>query len=174
VSRLLVENVAELLRRPASRRDVRLAVPADGRVVVGEARVPEGAPVEIDVELESLTDGIVVSGRLEAPWESVCRRCLGPAAGSIVVEVRELYQAHPTSDEAYPIEDDQLDLAPMVRESLMLDLPLAPVCRADCAGLCPTCGADLNVGDCGCDRTPPDPRWAVLEQLRGRLDPPTP
>lgn len=172
--RPMIENVAELLRRPASRRPVHAQVAAGGDVEVGDARVPEGADVDVDVALESLSDGIVVSGRITAPWEAVCRRCLGPASGVMSVDVRELYQAHRSTDDAYVIEGDQLDLGPMVRENLMLDLPLAPVCREACAGLCAVCGANLNEGDCGCDRTTLDPRWAALEALRDRLDPPRP
>jgi uncharacterized protein len=174
VTSALLVNAAELLRRPASRKDVSVTVPAPDDLVVGDARVPAGSDVTVDLELESLTDGVVVTGRLGAPWVGRCRRCLGPAQGRIEVEVRELYQPHPTTDDAYPLEGDVLDLEPLVRESLMLELPIAPVCRPDCQGLCPVCGTDLNVGACDCDRTAADPRWAALDALRDRLDPPTP
>jgi uncharacterized protein len=168
----LLVNVAELLRHPASRQDVRVELPSEGLTVVDSA-VPPGALIDVDVVLESLSDGIVVAGRVSAPWEGACRRCLGPAGGRLDVLVRELYQSKPDSDEAFPIAGDQLDLEPLVREALLLELPLAPLCRADCAGLCPECGVDRNEIDCGHQGDVHDPRWDVLDELRGRLDRPT-
>jgi uncharacterized protein len=171
-ARPLVVNVAELRRHPASRQELRTEVPSEGLSVVDSA-VPAGAPIEIDVALESLSDGIVVTGRVSAPWAGACRRCLGAAGGRLDVLVRELYQPKPTSDEAFPIEGDQLDLEPLVREALLLELPLAPLCRADCAGLCPECGADRNEINCGHHAEFRDPRWDALDELRSRLDRPT-
>ena len=167
----LLVNVADLLRRPASRKSVRATVPSEGFTVV-DSSVPAGAPIDVDVELDSLSDGIVVTGQVSAPWEASCRRCLGPARGRLDVTVRELYQPHPDSDEAFTIEGEVLDLEPLVREAVLLDLPLAPLCRPDCAGLCPECGADHNETDCGHQPDTSDPRWAALEDLRDRLDPP--
>jgi len=168
----LLINVADLLRRPASRKSVRLTVPSDGFTVV-DSTVPAGAPIDVDLELESLTDGVVVTGQVSAPWEAACRRCLGPAHGRLDVTVRELYQSEPQSDEAFAIDGEVLDLEPLVREAVLLELPLAPLCRADCAGLCPDCGADRNDVDCGHQLEVHDPRWDVLDDLRGRLDHPT-
>ena len=73
-----------------------------------------------------------------------CRRCLRPLDGVVVADVDELYQEHVTDPDAFPIEDGQLDLAPMVRETVLLELADAPLCRHDCAGLCPSCGIDRN------------------------------
>jgi uncharacterized protein len=165
----LLVNVADLLRRPASRKEVHVQVPSEGFTVV-DSSVPAGAPVDVDLELESLTDGIVVTGHVRAPWEASCRRCLGPAAGTLDVDVQELYQPHPESDDAFPLDGDLLDLEPVVREALLLELPLAPLCRPDCAGLCPECGADRNVTDCGHRPQPTDLRWGALDELRDRLD----
>jgi uncharacterized protein len=172
VSRPYVVNVAEVLRRPGSQKSVQLAVPAGDDLVVGDVRVPAGADVETEADIESLTDGLVVTGHITAPWEGVCRRCLGVARGQLDIEVRELYQTHLTSEDAYPLEGELLDLAPMVRETLMLDLPLAPVCSDDCLGLCPVCGINRNEATCDCDTAPSDPRWAALDVLKDRLDPP--
>ena len=168
----LLINVADLLRRPASRKPVRLTVPSEGFTVV-DSTVPAGAPIDVDLELESLTDGIVVTGQVSAPWEAACRRCLGPAHGRLDVTVRELYQSDPQTDVAFTIDGEVLDLEPLVREAVLLELPLAPLCRPDCAGLCPTCGADLAEGPCDCPPAAGDPRWAVLDVLRdpGGADP---
>jgi len=81
--------------------------------------------------------------------------------------VRERFEdeAGPGDDEAYPLAHDLLDLAPLARDAILLDLPLAPLCREDCAGLCPYCGIDLNDETCDC-QGPVDPRWATLDELR--------
>ncbi len=102
------------------------------------------ATVVVSLRLESLTDGIVVDGQLRAPWADSCRRCLAPAHGEVISEVHELYQQVITVPDAFEIIGDQLDLVPMIRENLLLDAPIAPLCRQDCAGLCPTCGIDRN------------------------------
>ena len=167
----LVVPVTELLRAPASRRAVQAEVPAAG-LTMADSHVPDGAPITVDVVLESLSDGITVVGRVTAPWEAECRRCLGPARGLIDAEIDELYQQVPTSDEAFTFDGELLDLGQMVRETLLVELPRTPVCRPDCAGLCAVCGADRNVTDCGHDAAPTDHRWSALEDLRLELPDP--
>ncbi len=158
----LLVNAAELLRQPGSRRQIDLAVPlAD--VDVHDRRL--AGDVAVDVTLTSSLDDIVVAGKLRVAWSDECRRCLRPLSQELVADVEERY-APGGGDDAFPIEHGQLDLAPMVREEVLLAIPDAPLCRPECAGLCPTCGTDLNAGPCGCDREIRDERWAVLDQLR--------
>lgn len=162
----LTVPVTELLRHPALRRSVHAVVPAED-VVVGEVEVPDGSPVTVELALESLSDGIVLTGRARATWQGVCRRCLGPATGEVVVDdLRELYQLRPTAPDAFALTGDLLELWPAVRDGLMLELPLAPLCRPDCAGLCPTCGVDRNRTSCACAPAARDSRWAALDALR--------
>jgi uncharacterized protein len=85
--------------------------------------------------------------------------------GVCVSDVAELFQQHPQHDDAVAITGDQIDLGPVVREYVLLDLPDAPLCRDDCAGICPNCGIDRNTGTCDCDTQPIDPRWSALEGL---------
>ena len=103
-----------------------------------------------------------------ASWRGECRRCGGPVHGAVVAEVRERYAPTGGTDrdeEAYPLTGDELDLEPLARDAVLLDLPLAPLCLEECAGLCPTCGANRNTESCDC--TPAvDPRWAALDTLR--------
>ncbi len=165
---LLVVPVAELLRRPGTQRRLQATIDAEG-LSARDAQVADGAPIEVDVVLESLADGVVASGQLRTAWAGTCRRCLGPAGGPLVVDVHELYQHHPQDDEAFAFEGDQLDLRPMVRELVLVELPAALLCRDDCRGLCAICGADRNQVDCGHDEPPVDPRWSVLDALRERL-----
>jgi uncharacterized protein len=130
------------------------------------------------VILEVTIGGIVAHGTVIAPWVGECRRCLGEVNGELTVPVREIYQprsdsgpaasaADDAEEEVYPLLGDTLDLLPLARDAVLLNLPQAPLCRPDCAGLCPTCGADLNVGSCDCPPSITDPRWAALDVLRG-------
>lgn len=164
----LVVNVAELLRRPGSDRDLSVTVTAEELGIV-DARVSPTDEIEVAVKLESLSDGIVVTGRLRAPWRDACRRCLSDTSGSVEVEVEELYSQRQVED-AFPVVGDQIDLAPMTRELVVLELPMAPLCREECAGFCPSCGADRNATACACEAPPADDRWAALDALRQQLN----
>ncbi|MGP8059416.1 MAG: YceD family protein [Acidimicrobiales bacterium] len=138
---------------------------------VADSTVPEGAEAECDVVLQSFDGGVMVTGTVRAPWSGTCRRCTAPVAGQLAVSVRERYcepgarYGDPDDEEAYPILEDVLDLGPMVREAVALELPLAPLCGEACRGLCPQCGVDRNEESCGCV-VPTDPRWANLDVLR--------
>jgi len=151
----LVVNVAELMRRAGTVREILRDVPAED-VGFDDPRVDASRPVSLDIEVESLTDGVIVQGRLGVGWRGECRRCLAPIATTADVEVDEMYQRQPTNPDAYRLEGDQLDLRQMVRDTLLLAVPDAPLCRPDCRGLCPRCGADLNAGPCGCGTAEPD------------------
>lgn len=164
MSRPFLVGVANLART-GPRREHRTGV-VEGLAVSGSF-VPPGAPVDVDVLLEPVHRGVMVSGTVESRWRGECRRCLGPAEGPIGAEVRELYEEGSDGQETYALSGDQLDLEPLARDAVLLELPQAPLCREGCPGLCPTCGADLNEGPCGCPREDRDPRWAGLDQLRG-------
>jgi uncharacterized protein len=84
--------------------------------------------------------------------------------------VQELYQVRPSSEDAFPFDGEQLDLEPMVRELVSMELPLMPLCRDDCAGLCSICGVDRNEQQCSCAIDERDPRWAALDALRSSPD----
>jgi len=134
--------------------------------VPGESEVPDGGEVIFDGTVESIPKGIVASGRVTTTWEGVCRRCAVDVGGEIDVAVRERFieKAAP-EDEAYLLKGDLVDLGPMIRDAVVLELPIAPLCHEGCKGLCTQCGADLNEGPCGCE-APGDPRWATLDVLR--------
>jgi uncharacterized protein len=152
------------LRRPGAARDVDLLVPApplhnDAVELAGHE------PVEVDLHLERVSDGVVVRGELHAAWEGHCSRCLGFVEGDVSVHVDELFESDPLEGETYKLDDDILDLEPLVRDALVLELPNAPVCRPECRGLCPNCGTDWNHTTCECATDEPDPRWAALRSL---------
>jgi uncharacterized protein len=176
--RPFIVNVAAIRRSPGARRPEQRQGRIPGLRVTGSGVPPEGE-VGIDAVLEVVNGGIVVRGTVTAPWVGECRRCLGEVTGALAIDVREIYQPWTAGEEAasieakeetYPLLGDQLDLMPMARDAVLLNLPLAPLCRDDCAGLCCTCGADLNEGPCGCPPQDTDARWATLDALRG-IDP---
>jgi uncharacterized protein len=171
-----VVHVARLRRVPGSRwHEVRMG-PADPEGLLAarspaDTAVPEGADAICEVTLESFAGGVMVTGTVAAPWQGVCRRCTEPVEGMLRVPVRERFcepgshYGDPDDDEAYPIVDDELDLAPMIRDALALELPPTPLCTPDCRGLCSQCGTNRNEGSCACV-APSDPRWANLDVLR--------
>ena len=167
----LIVNVVELLRWPGTTKDVDLSI-ASADLEFGESRITD-EPVDISLHLESLSNGVTVNGTTTASWLGECRRCLAPISERMTIELSELYQQFPDDSEAYKIENDQINLLPMVRENLLLAIPLGPLCREDCPGFCPHCGKDLSVGTCSCDNTVSDPRWAALDSLKGSLKDPT-
>jgi uncharacterized protein len=164
--------VTELRRRPGTQRPVQLATPLPG-LAITTARVPEGAELELDGVLEAVegSSAITLTGHVAVPWTAECRRCLDEVAGVEEVELREVFETHPTPGETYAIEGDEIDLEPVLREAALLHLPLAPLCREDCRGPAPddvpvaSEGAPPEDGD-GAD-PPRDPRWAALDVLRG-------
>jgi len=159
-----VVHVAKLRRAVGTRWNERRQGPIEGLELVDVA-VPEDAAPVADVVLESVLGGVSVTGTVTASWTGGCRRCLAPASGVLELQVRELYTEEGDGDETYLLVDDEVDLEPLVRDAVLLELPLAPLCRPDCLGLCPTCGANRNEEACGCE-APRDPRWGALDVLR--------
>lgn len=157
--------IAQLAKAPGSRREVHFVSTLDGLEVSGAA-VPAGEPVAVDVVLESVSEGILVSGTVKTRYTGVCRRCLAAVSEALIVPVRELCTAHPMDEETYLLRPDVLDLAPIVHDACILALPLALLCREECRGLCPDCGANRNLEQCSCE-IQPDPRWSALDLLSG-------
>jgi uncharacterized protein len=165
-----VVNISDLLDRPGARRRERVDGRLAGPITVVDSSLRTELPVAVDALLEWVSDGLLVTGTVEGAWEGPCRRCLGPVQDTLRTEVQELFESNPREGESYRLEHDRVDLEPLAREALVLDLPLAPLCQEDCRGLCPTCGADLNQGDCDCPPAEPDSRWAALDVLRRTAD----
>ncbi len=144
-------------------------MPAHG-LHITTAGVPEGAEIGIDGVLESIPSGMVFDGTVRVPWTGECRRCLTEIEGETITEIRELFETRPTEGETWPLHGDELDLGPMLRDTVLLVLPLAPLCSQDCRGPAPESFPAVGATD------PPDrgseadevrdPRWSVLDQLR--------
>lgn len=159
----LVVNVAELLRRPGSRRAITLdEVVSELATSVANARHVAGV-----VDVESMNDSMVVSGTLGLTWQSECRRCLDEVIGSTEIELREIFERNPTEGETYPFVDEQVDLGRVISDAVLLGLPLAALCREDCPGPAPELYPTGPASDAA---TKVDPRWAGLDLLRGESE----
>jgi uncharacterized metal-binding protein YceD (DUF177 family) len=167
-------DLRELGRRAGALQELDRTVPAPEGWKVELIGVPAGADVHLRLRLESVMEGVLVSGEIEAPLVGSCARCLEPIEDTITVDVQELYayegsttEATSEEDEVRLVEGDFLDLGPMTRDTIVLSLPLSPVCDEDCGGLCVGCG--LRVDDLPADHTHEitDPRWAGLAQRFG-------
>ena len=168
----LVLDTRELGRRPGSMRPVQLSVPAPGGLGIEDLiGVPVGAALELDLRLESVMDGVLVSGVVTAPVSGECGRCLSPVSDALAVRLQELYvypeasTDHDEEDEVLALVGDHLDLTPALRDAVVLALPLTPLCQEDCQGLCIDCGERLD--DLPEDHThdTTDPRWGALAGL---------
>ncbi len=131
--------------------------------------MPIGAPLELELRLESVTEGVLVTGTVHGPLTGQCGRCLDQFAAEFDVDVCELF-AYPDSttdetteeDEVHRIDGELIDVEPVVRDAVVLDLPWTPLCRPDCGGLCPDCGQRLDELPAGHAHDVLDPRWAAL------------
>lgn len=167
-------NTRDLGRSPGAMRAYHRTIPApltDRQMGIDVIAVPAGEPIELDVRLESVTEGVYVSGTVRAPLAGECSRCLEEVTDEIEVEIAELF-AYPDSvtdettdaDELPRVVDERIDVEQTARDAVVLALPLAPLCRPDCPGLCPECGerrAELGP-DHGHETL--DPRWAALTE----------
>ena len=155
------------LRAGAERRVVRSGRLESALVAEVDCRVPAGAEAVAEVGVLVFDGGVSVSGTVTSAWEGECRRCLAHLEGPLVVPVREIFRRGGGPDEGtYPMTEDHFNLREMVLDSLFAALPVLPLCREGCLGLCPICGADRNVSPCGCQRDEVDPRWSALDVLR--------
>lgn len=139
--------------------------PADiGIDVIG---VPPGSPIDLDLRLASVVEGVLVTGTAVVRLQGNCARCLEAMTASEAVDLQELY-LYPGKElddaEARRVEGELIDLEPVLRDAVVLDLPFTPLCRPDCAGLCPTCGANLNRDPQHSHADRVDPRWAGLAE----------
>ncbi len=124
-----------------------------------------GSELELDVRLESVHEGILVSGTAEGEYSGVCGRCLTDIVRPVEVEFQELF-AYPGEEETdFEVQDDHVDLETLVRDAAVLSLPFQPVCQPDCPGLDPITGERLTVSTGTEQAAPIDPRWSALQQI---------
>ncbi|GAA4888935.1 YceD family protein [Actinomycetospora straminea] len=170
----VVDVARELLRRPGQMKTLRRDVPAPEGFGLEMVGVPVGEPIHLDLRLESVMEGVLASGTVEADVTGECSRCLEPFTDHVDVDLTELY-AYPDSvtddtadeDEVSRIVDERIDLEPAVRDAVLLELPVTPLCREDCPGVPtpdPEAWAFVPAGEA---RETIDPRWAALQEKYG-------
>ncbi|MGJ9411213.1 YceD family protein [Aeromicrobium sp. CF4.19] len=166
----LVFDTQVLGRRPGTEKTYEKTVeaPADlGHDVIG---VPEGSSIDLELRLEAVMDGVLATGTASARTTGECVRCLAALDDEITVDLQELYVYEPVAtgedaDDEMALEDDLLDLEPVLRDAVVLALPFNPVCGPECPGLCPECGARLADDPDHTHGEAIDPRWATLSHL---------
>ncbi|WP_141879814.1 YceD family protein [Homoserinimonas aerilata] len=148
-------------------REQQLELVADERLGNAVIGIEPGAPIDIDLRLEALHDGILVTATVESTASGECVRCLIDVAEPVEVEIQEVFAY--SEDEAfeYQVQDDHVNLEPVIRDAVVLSLPFQPVCQEDCLGLCPQCGVRLLDNPGHEHEEPTDPRWAKLAGLEG-------
>jgi uncharacterized protein len=170
-------DITRLGRRPGAMVTLRDTVPSPSRIGLEMIAIDQGAPLELDLRVESVSEGVLVTGTVAGPTVGECARCLTPVSGRVRVGLTELF-AYPDStteattekDEVGHIVDDTVDLEQSIIDAVGLELPFSPVCRPDCPGLCPECGVPL-AAEPGHHHDRIDPRWA---KLADRLPPKPP
>ena len=183
----LVFDMRTLGRQAGSARTQQLTVPAPDDLRLELARVPVGTDVHLDVKFEAVTEGVLVTGSATAPLAGECARCLAPLAATVTASFTELYlydrhdkhdrhdkrdkhdrfdEDEEQDEEEFYLDGDLLDLEPVLRDAVVLALPMSPLCREDCPGLCVQCGVPLaDAGPGHGLEDAPDPRWAGLKQF---------
>ncbi|MGG5171531.1 YceD family protein [Pseudarthrobacter sp. J1738] len=167
-------DVKDLGRSPGTMRTLTEHVPAPSDLGVALIGVKEGSDIELDLRLEAVHEGILVSGTVDVEIVGECGRCLDPLAYDQQVNVQELFfyednasLSEDEDEEQRRVEHDSIDLEPVLRDAVVTTLPFQPVCREDCQGLCSECGARLQ-DDPGHHHEVLDPRWAALADLQGK------
>ncbi|CAN5303284.1 DUF177 domain-containing protein [soil metagenome] len=160
-------DVFDLMHRPGEMREraLDIIVPEEfGNAMIG---IKTGSELRVDLRMESLHDGILVSADIDGTAAGECGRCLIDIEQPVQVDIQELFAY--SSDEAfeYEVHEDLIDLEPLIRDAVVLSLPFQPVCQDDCLGLCPQCGVRLLDNPGHEHEAPIDPRWAALSGLEG-------
>lgn len=173
-------NVAQLLRaQTGAIRRHEVDEPAeDVQAVLDGDGVNAHGPLHGAVTLMRTTDGILVTGSLETTVQLTCDRCLESFDETVILEVKENFRPTVDIDSGAalpPVKGEELatlidehhilDLSEVVRQLILLETPMHPVCRPNCSGLCPQCGQNLNEGQCDCETQTVDPRWSKLQSL---------
>lgn len=163
----LVLETHELHRQAGSMKELHLTVPAPVDLGIAMIGVPEGADMDLDLRLESVVEGILVTGTADVPLAGECARCLQSFEDRESYPLQELYfyPGRDAEEDALFIEDELVDLDPVLRDAVVLELPFTPLCRDDCLGLCPECGFVLNDDPDHSHGEQVDSRWDALRNL---------
>ena len=157
--------VHDLMHKPGHMREIRQDIVTPEALGEGIALVPVGVELDLDARLESVHEGILVTGEVFVDAEAQCSRCLEPLVVPIEVDFQELFAYSLSNEDDYVIQDEQIDLESVIRDAVVLNLPFHPLCKADCLGLCAECGVKLADNPHHVHEAPIDSRWSALESF---------
>ncbi len=165
VTSALTVDITPLKRKPGTQHHFELSFPPPEGVVLETAEV-RATQLHLDLKLEGAGEELIAFGQILVDWTGPCRRCLEDRDGTTTITLREVFQARPVEGETYLLAENEVDLEPMVRETVLLNLPVAPLCSEDCAGPDPDRFPTTVVVEPDPDEPPPaDPRWAALSEI---------
>lgn len=188
-SRLFLFNTHDLPRRAGEMREYALDIPAPERIGIDVIAVPEDQGIHLAMRLESVSEGILVSGQVTTTAEGECTRCLDPMEMPIMRNFQELYRYEPEKahtkaqrkaaeafddldeDEDFMMDGEVINLENPIRDAIVLALPINPLCDEDCPGLCPRCGVKWTLLEPDHRHDVKDPRWSGLSDLFEDLEP---
>ena len=159
----LVVQLKELIHKPGSMKEVVLEHSLDEAIGTEVMGIPSGTTLEIPTRLESVHEGILATANFTAETKGVCSRCLDEVSGEIDVEIQELFLYRPEEEDDFVVEQDRIDLEQALIDSVVPALPIKPLCKEDCLGLCARCGQRMEEDPSHSHEDPIDPRFSALE-----------
>lgn len=172
-SKALLLDLRDLPQQPGKQLQIQRVVPAPSGLANPMIGVPPGSDLQLSLRLESLVDGVLVTGSVQGRVDGECARCLEKIHDELVVDFAQMYLYEATADdddetEVHLIDGEQIDIEPELRSLVVLALPFTPLCSPDCPGLCAECGAELADHPDHHHEAPIDPRWAALQGFEPR------
>lgn len=158
--------VHELINRPGLMKELDLEITIAEPLGEAAASVVTGSIIDLSVRLESVHEGILATGEVDADAEALCSRCLEPLKLPVEVDFQELFAYSGSGEDDFTVSDDQIDLEPVIRDAVVLSLPFQPVCSPDCLGLCAECGFKLAQDPNHVHEQQVDSRWTELLKLK--------
>lgn len=161
-----VVSITELIDAPGASEELQVTWPAPAELAVPLLGVEKGSAMQVDVRLDSVHEGILVSGAVEGTLTGQCSRCLDPISQAVTIDIQELFQFEfdpiVDEDEQHMVEHGFVNVEPIMRDALVSSLPFQPTCSPDCEGLCDQCGVRLEEAGPDHYHEQLDPRWAAL------------
>ncbi|MDN5703830.1 MAG: DUF177 domain-containing protein [Yaniella sp.] len=161
-----VVAVTELIDTPGASEELQVTWPAPAELAVPLLGVEKGSAMQVDVRLDSVHEGILVSGTVDGTLTGQCSRCLDPISQAVTIDIQELFQFEfdpmVDEDEQHMVEHGFVNVEPIMRDALVSSLPFQPTCSPDCEGLCDQCGVRLEEAGPDHYHEQLDPRWAAL------------
>jgi uncharacterized protein len=162
--------VHDLMHRAGTMREMHTKINLESELGAGLARVAKGGEIDLKLRLESVHEGIYVSGELQTDAQGECSRCLDPVRMPIKVDIQELFAYSLEVEDDLLVQDEQIDLEQVIVDSVVLNLPFTPICSEDCLGLCPECGVKMVEDPNHAHEAPIDSRWSELKKFSKESD----